>query len=275
MVHSLSKSVTAVRLLRFESRGRYALHDASGGTLEARAMICAACGAPLATSAVFPGGSVRCDCGATSKVSGAPDHAAQGGAYRVAAAHDVACPRCGGALIDDVAGHELACAACGGVFVDHDALAARVDAARAEGQTSPAETAAVLHRARAASFEVEVRYLPCACCAKTMNRMNFGKHSGIVVDVCKVHGTWFDAGELEGVLAFVRGGGLERELETEAAESSRTRAKELTPEAARALCEAESLMRYEALREEQATRHGVDLLDDLLSLLFGPRYGGR
>ena len=89
--------------------------------------------------------------------------------------------------------------------------------------------------------------------------------------MCKVHGTWFDSGELQGVLAFVRGGGLERELERQAAESARTQAKELTPEAARALCEAESLMRYEAIREEQSIARDVDLLDDLLSLLFGPR----
>jgi len=42
-----------------------------------------------------------------------------------------------------------------------------------------------------------------------MARMTFGKHSGIVVDVCRGHGTWFDGGELDAVMAFVRGGGLE------------------------------------------------------------------
>ena len=45
-----------------------------------------------------------------------------------------------------------------------------------------------------------------------MARMTFGKRSGIVVDACHEHGTWFDAGELDGALAFVRAGGLEAEL---------------------------------------------------------------
>ncbi|MDF3069671.1 MAG: uncharacterized protein K0R38_5272 [Polyangiaceae bacterium] len=41
-----------------------------------------------------------------------------------------------------------------------------------------------------------------------MNRKNFGGASGIVVDVCSLHGTFFDAGELPRVLDFVRRGGL-------------------------------------------------------------------
>jgi hypothetical protein len=43
-----------------------------------------------------------------------------------------------------------------------------------------------------------------------MNRINFGKLSGTVVDVCKGHGTFLDAGELHQVVAFIRDGGLER-----------------------------------------------------------------
>jgi Zn-finger nucleic acid-binding protein len=43
-----------------------------------------------------------------------------------------------------------------------------------------------------------------------MNRKNFAEVSGVIVDVCKKHGTWFDLGELPRVLAFVAAGGLER-----------------------------------------------------------------
>ena len=43
-----------------------------------------------------------------------------------------------------------------------------------------------------------------------MNRVNFGKVSGVIVDVCKAHGTWFDPGELTRVVAFAAAGGLER-----------------------------------------------------------------
>jgi len=39
---------------------------------------------------------------------------------------------------------------------------------------------------------------------------SFGKVSGIVVDVCARHGTWFDVGELARVLSFVVAGGMQR-----------------------------------------------------------------
>ena len=37
-----------------------------------------------------------------------------------------------------------------------------------------------------------------------MRRINFGRRSGVIVDVCNAHGTWFDPGELAAVLRFVR-----------------------------------------------------------------------
>ena len=41
-----------------------------------------------------------------------------------------------------------------------------------------------------------------------MNRRNFGRTSGVIVDCCGAHGTWFDADELERVGKFVAAGGL-------------------------------------------------------------------
>ena len=55
-----------------------------------------------------------------------------------------------------------------------------------------------------------VRYVPCPDCAKLMNRVNFGKRSGVVLDSCAQHGVWFDADELRRVVEFVRDGGLDR-----------------------------------------------------------------
>jgi len=40
-------------------------------------------------------------------------------------------------------------------------------------------------------------------------RLNFGRTSGVVVDMCREHGTWFDSGELPKILAFLKGGGLQ------------------------------------------------------------------
>ena len=62
-----------------------------------------------------------------------------------------------------------------------------------------------------------VRYIPCPKCAKLMNRVNFAKSSGVIVDVCKSDGVWLDRGELQRVVGFIDGGGLEvaREHERE------------------------------------------------------------
>ena len=60
-----------------------------------------------------------------------------------------------------------------------------------------------------------VRYVACPTCKKIMNRENFGHRSGVIVDVCKGHGVWFERGELHSVLEFVDGGGLERARQKE------------------------------------------------------------
>jgi Zn-finger nucleic acid-binding protein len=52
-------------------------------------------------------------------------------------------------------------------------------------------------------------YRPCPTCNALMMRRNFGRVSGIIVDECRRHGSYFDIGELEDVLAFVRSGGLQ------------------------------------------------------------------
>jgi Zn-finger nucleic acid-binding protein len=54
------------------------------------------------------------------------------------------------------------------------------------------------------------RYRPCPLCAKLMNRVNFGRASGAVVDVCKGHGTFLDRGELHQIARFIQSGGMDR-----------------------------------------------------------------
>lgn len=56
----------------------------------------------------------------------------------------------------------------------------------------------------------DVKYRPCVACGKLMNRLNFGRLSGTIVDVCKGHGTFLDAGELHQIVTFIRHGGLDR-----------------------------------------------------------------
>jgi hypothetical protein len=40
--------------------------------------------------------------------------------------------------------------------------------------------------------------------------VNFGRVSGTIIDVCKGHGAFFDAGELHAVVNFVQNGGYDR-----------------------------------------------------------------
>ncbi|MDH3744461.1 MAG: zf-TFIIB domain-containing protein [Acidobacteriota bacterium] len=58
-------------------------------------------------------------------------------------------------------------------------------------------------------------YRPCPVCGKLMNRQNYGRRSGVILDSCSEHGLWFDHGELETILRWVRDGGLARADELE------------------------------------------------------------
>jgi Zn-finger nucleic acid-binding protein len=116
------------------------------------------------------------------------------------------CPGCHGGLekIDVGKTSLLECAACDGAWLD----ARTFEALCADGEAQ----AAVLHRYanRAPATTAAVKYRRCLRCGKMMNRVNFGRLSGTVVDVCRGHGTYLDAGELHQIVSFIRGGGMER-----------------------------------------------------------------
>ena len=104
----------------------------------------------------------------------------------------------------------LECAACDGVWID----AAEFERICADREAQ----AAVLHRwndRAAATAPTRVRYRPCVTCGKMMNRVNFGRLSGTVIDVCRGHGTFLDAGELHAVVTFITDGGLDRARQRE------------------------------------------------------------
>jgi Zn-finger nucleic acid-binding protein len=99
----------------------------------------------------------------------------------------------------------LECGGCRAVWVD----AATFEHICANGEAQ----AAVLHQWPGQSrpdTRGEVRYRKCVACGKMMNRLNFARLSGTIVDVCRGHGTLLDAGELHAVVRFIQGGGLDR-----------------------------------------------------------------
>ena len=126
------------------------------------------------------------------------------------------CPRCREDLQALRLGSTTAreCAQCGGLWLDPESLQKLANAREESAGVVSALAARV--PLNAAPQDV-VRYIPCPRCGKLMNRSNFARSSGVILDVCKAHGVWLDRGELQRVLGFVESGGLtiarERERE--------------------------------------------------------------
>jgi Zn-finger nucleic acid-binding protein len=106
------------------------------------------------------------------------------------------------------------CGRCGGQFVEVAAL-------RDLLERHALDAGVVRPRSETRPFAGPVRYVACPVCRALMNRRNFGGTSGVIVDVCAKHGTWFDRGELPRVLAFVESGGLSHLRERDAEERQR------------------------------------------------------
>ena len=174
-----------------------------GAAAAADAIQCSFCRARLATTAcascfglVFVGSKHCAHCGTAIASAQARTGARP-------------CPRGCGVL------HELSlggvsldeCAVCSGVWLAQDVFQ-RLCAE--EERRTVFLGAELQERKTPTTAAPAVRYVPCPDCARLMNRVNFGKRSGIIVDGCSAHGTWFDADELRRVVEFVRDGGLDR-----------------------------------------------------------------
>ncbi len=224
-------------------------------------MHCERCGASMDPSHCFPGAKLTCTCGAVNVVR-VPKDAPPVVDLR---SHQTAphaegpapCPRCGHALHPQAAHGEevLSCDGCSGCFVGHPALArlteaAHADTSRRDGTSTPPR------------FEREVHYAKCPRCAQLMSRVNYGHRSGVLVDSCRIHGTWFDAGELDAVLAFVARGGLEEHVEPEKNEV-----------VAKAALQMQSALAVERLHDVARVEEATDFVSDLLwFILPGDRY---
>lgn len=55
-----------------------------------------------------------------------------------------------------------------------------------------------------------LEYIPCVRCGEIMNRKNFARISGVIIDECGDHGVWLDPDELEKIRHFIADGGLDR-----------------------------------------------------------------
>jgi Zn-finger nucleic acid-binding protein len=105
----------------------------------------------------------------------------------------------------------LECTSCDGLWLataDFERICANQEA-----------QAAVLERWRPSSTDAvrraPIHYRPCLICGKMMNRMNFGRLSGTIIDLCRGHGAFLDAGELHAIVTFIQAGGLDRARQRE------------------------------------------------------------
>jgi Zn-finger nucleic acid-binding protein len=185
---------------------------------------CPGCGAPAAPE------SLDCDhCHARLQTIACPScfgmmflgakhcsHCGAEGARAEVAGGERPCPRCRAAMSVTAVGESFLeeCSGCGGVWVDarsfEKIVASREQQAAYVGLGSPSA------EPQRSTPEQTVRYVPCPSCDKVMNRINFARSSGVIVDVCKGHGVWFDRDELRRIVEFIRSGGLERAHEQEA-----------------------------------------------------------
>lgn len=119
------------------------------------------------------------------------------------------CPRCAADLQPVGMGTVTVdrCSSCKGTWFDGDELEHAMDLTT---QGLSREDAGSLRRVLPTSNPTEeVKYVACVRCGERMARRQLAPRMGIIVDICRSHGIWFDGGELERFAAFARAGGLE------------------------------------------------------------------
>lgn len=208
-----------------------------GGTVGAQHSRCEFCDAELLVKAcprcfarIFAGAAHCRMCGAKVEVPAAanPDGSAR----------QLRCPRCDDVLEGQLIGQCLIdeCPSCHGIWMDAEALERLVEQA-AESSVSPfAGTARRGDSGTQATGSTTLppggqMYVKCPECEQLMNRKMFARGAKVIIDRCRSHGTWFDAGELPAVVDFVAHGGLgeARKREMRELEEARRRQQSRLP----------------------------------------------
>jgi len=187
---------------------------------------CEHCGARLATVAcpscfgmMFVGAKFCSHCGAQAARTEVAD-----------GTHEL-CPRCRIEMESVLIGktHLEECPKCEGIWADSDSL--RQICVDQEQQAAVLGLATSQPQS-AVKLEEHIHYIPCPICKGLMNRVNFARCSGVIVNVCSQHGTWFDKDELRRIVEFIRSGGIDRQRarEIQELEESQRRARTAEPE---------------------------------------------
>ena len=211
--------------------------------MEARVLRCSGCGAsvppdapqcPYCKAQLATVACPACFALVPLSASHCPGCGAALASREAATPEDAPCPACAKPLATAQVGEQSVheCQACGGLWLDRVVFEQLGASRERQGALLGALPAPV---APAPATLAPVQYRPCPVCAQRMNRTNYAKRSGVVLDVCKAHGIWFDRDELRKVLAFVAEGGLDRARELDIEElkqAKRTAALQIPPHAA-------------------------------------------
>ena len=123
-----------------------------------------------------------------------------------------ACPRCKAPLEilrnPDNEEYDL-CHKCGGLWMD------KIEVDRETRESVVFRTVDLKESFLKKPDKEPIGYIPCVRCGKMMNRKNFGRISGIIVDECSHHGVWLDGGEMDRIRQFIADGGLEKSQDRE------------------------------------------------------------
>ncbi len=189
-----------------------------GAASSSDAPLCQFCGSRLATVAcpscfaLMFIGSKHCQrCGVAAAVP------------EVQESKDRNCPRCRKEMVSVVIGAAtvLECERCFGLWLDVPSF----EKICADREQQSAVLGVASHAPVGSAATSKVNYVPCPECMQLMNRMNFARCSGVIVDVCKQHGTWFDRDELSRIVEFIHGGGLNTSRAREKLEIAEQRAQ--------------------------------------------------
>jgi Zn-finger nucleic acid-binding protein len=124
------------------------------------------------------------------------------------------------------------CPECNGLWVPGEKFDQLVDQAIESREQAGPDASASAPRVKGANpYRQSVQYRKCPVCEAFMQRSNFRKTSGVIIDRCHNHGTWLDADELERIAGYILSGGRPESDRTMRAmdEHARTRPRDPFP----------------------------------------------
>ena len=101
-------------------------------------------------------------------------------------------------------------------------------------------------------------YRKCPQCNSIMQRKNYATSSGIVIDICKNHGIWFDIKELDEILKFIRSGQLQKAQEKAVRVAERKIKRQ----------QQKSKPSESVLMQNVSTHNGVDVFSEIIGWLL-------